>query len=704
MVTVNMNNDIAVENLNEDVKELYSEKVKNFINDIYELRKDSIAKEGEFGLGNLVFKEFRNLGYLDSLKELRKQLKGQELSLEHLQDNVVCETIIKSNTPYMLRNDGILLECGATHPYIKIYQEYDYDKNLKEFLKHENYLSWFKENSKNEKTLELLNKFESLEDKTTKEAEDIFNELHRLTSDEFCKVRTSNIKYAYGGDNGEIYFRISSEDFNWFDLIWNVVMQNKESIKAVTVVKDKPFIGNAQEYYVIGDKKLSHLPVEEFLTLSGNPVIENLDIIEELNKTNSKRLFKLLKTVVGMSNLIISSDVEKEILDKKAYDKTKKLISKGIKAQGAWKDEKGNLIEQPDSYVVKATENKAKSIAKDLCQNEFILVTFTTPDKFSAQVYRTVDDKFSDYKKLGEPSSSVVFDKDVEKLDGYTSIDGNMFSLGIYGNEEKNVFKALTEDKDDDIIKNDVGEKQNMHKLHLENARVRDWFEYYKDIHDWSDEEIIKSYGTKEELSGEANYYAELYDNDKKIAELNFANFEGIGSWAELGVSFIESDELKNALRKIGYEEDDGDGLENAEFVLYVRDAVYDSTAEEVLEKYVKEIEDEMNSNRVDEAVDIKIMPKEEENKITFDKMKELANKLSEHLTELGRYYDVYPEEDSVSVDIEWGDWKHDHLWLKQEAKKFFSELNEEVKSIEDEITEEDGSDTYSAIHTIYFK
>lgn len=64
------------------INEELSDEIYDFIEDIYDLRKDSVAKEGEFGLGNLVFKEFRNLGYLDNLKELRKKEKGKELSLK----------------------------------------------------------------------------------------------------------------------------------------------------------------------------------------------------------------------------------------------------------------------------------------------------------------------------------------------------------------------------------------------------------------------------------------------------------------------------------------------------------------------------------------------------------------------------------------------------------------------------------------------
>ena len=57
------------------------EKIEAFINDLYDVRIDSLAKDGEFGLGNLLFKEMRNLNYLDELKDLKDQLISKQLSL-----------------------------------------------------------------------------------------------------------------------------------------------------------------------------------------------------------------------------------------------------------------------------------------------------------------------------------------------------------------------------------------------------------------------------------------------------------------------------------------------------------------------------------------------------------------------------------------------------------------------------------------------
>jgi len=46
------------------------------------MRGDSIAQGGEFAFGNLVFKELRNLGYLDKLNDYEKSMQDKALSLE----------------------------------------------------------------------------------------------------------------------------------------------------------------------------------------------------------------------------------------------------------------------------------------------------------------------------------------------------------------------------------------------------------------------------------------------------------------------------------------------------------------------------------------------------------------------------------------------------------------------------------------------
>lgn len=64
-----------------------AQQVQNYINNLYNLRRTSIMADGEFGKGNLVFKEIRNEGLLDALKEKQYELSSKELSLESLQES-----------------------------------------------------------------------------------------------------------------------------------------------------------------------------------------------------------------------------------------------------------------------------------------------------------------------------------------------------------------------------------------------------------------------------------------------------------------------------------------------------------------------------------------------------------------------------------------------------------------------------------------
>lgn len=58
------------------------EEIEKFFEELYDMRRDSIANDGEYGIGNLVFKELRNNLYLDDLKDLKNELVSKELSLK----------------------------------------------------------------------------------------------------------------------------------------------------------------------------------------------------------------------------------------------------------------------------------------------------------------------------------------------------------------------------------------------------------------------------------------------------------------------------------------------------------------------------------------------------------------------------------------------------------------------------------------------
>ena len=66
---------------NDIIKNPSIDSVESYINDIYELRGEGLATNDEFAIENLIFKEIRNLGYLDNLKELLDNLYSKKLSL-----------------------------------------------------------------------------------------------------------------------------------------------------------------------------------------------------------------------------------------------------------------------------------------------------------------------------------------------------------------------------------------------------------------------------------------------------------------------------------------------------------------------------------------------------------------------------------------------------------------------------------------------
>ena len=55
--------------------------ILDFINDLYMMRKLGLAEDGEASVGNLVFKELRNMNILSDLKDRYYELKSDELSL-----------------------------------------------------------------------------------------------------------------------------------------------------------------------------------------------------------------------------------------------------------------------------------------------------------------------------------------------------------------------------------------------------------------------------------------------------------------------------------------------------------------------------------------------------------------------------------------------------------------------------------------------
>ena len=86
-----------------------------------------------------------------------------------------------------------------------------------------------------------------------------------------------------------------------------------------------------------------------------------------------------------------------------------------------------------------------------------------------------------------------------------------------------------------------------------------------------------------------------------------------------------------------------------------------------------------------------------------LEKIYEVCEKVDKKLRDGYVYADVHPYSADMpvfEVEIHWGDWKHDHA----RAKWLISQMDDigEVSYINSVVTEENGSDCYSAVHRYY--
>ena len=204
--------------------------------------------------------------------------------------------MLEKATAYMLRNDSEYFQCDEYHPYISdIYQTKE--ENLESLVRERiDELIWFYEHTQYQQTknyiqiifASALSLGIAFEDKEIykklqiddsvyiageKEIHHFLDLLHKETNQEFCRFRTSDLKY--GGVSDDIYFRISSVGFNWYNLIWDLVYDNKEYISSITISRDNRAIDyNQGKCYKINGIEINHLPTNDFLMMKGSPIIE----------------------------------------------------------------------------------------------------------------------------------------------------------------------------------------------------------------------------------------------------------------------------------------------------------------------------------------------------------------------------------------------------------------------------------------------
>ena len=231
--------------------------------------------------------------------------------------NVKDKNFLKIGPAYMLRNDGEVFDAGKYHPYINYdvtvmdnypaIEEDEFSFWWQWFYKHTNSEEIKKRIIKCVKILYSLEMGDDVGMSLPDNYVDVYsyfgikrsdiikniafedfrkeaNELNGLINQEFLRFRVGGYMIPKEGTEDEIYFRISSKGFNWFNLIWTLLYNNQNIVNRVTITKDEQSLGTAETIRTKGDLLL-HYPVEDFLELPGNPIVEKLD------KIKNKRIF-----------------------------------------------------------------------------------------------------------------------------------------------------------------------------------------------------------------------------------------------------------------------------------------------------------------------------------------------------------------------------------------------------------------------------
>jgi hypothetical protein len=109
----------------------------------------------------------------------------------------------------------------------------------------------------------------------------LYEKLIIKTNSDFARVRLGGRYYSNLSGKQDIYFRLGDTAHNWYDKIWAVVNENKNILATVTIEIEDDYYTREIHTAKIKGKAVSKMPVDEFLTISGRPVVEELDELDD---------------------------------------------------------------------------------------------------------------------------------------------------------------------------------------------------------------------------------------------------------------------------------------------------------------------------------------------------------------------------------------------------------------------------------------
>lgn len=158
---------------------------------------------------------------------------------------------------------------------------------------------------------------------TISDIDDLASLINYELNQEFLRARYGGM-YNTTSNSREMVFRISSIGFNWFNIIYEFVYDNKSLIDFVTIVRDEESTGMSNYYYKHGNKIFNKLPIDEFITISGNPIVEKF--LSQQNNKHKVSLYEGKSIIRSFENMNLSRVFDKCSLYN--FEETLELYSK----------------------------------------------------------------------------------------------------------------------------------------------------------------------------------------------------------------------------------------------------------------------------------------------------------------------------------------------------------------------------------------
>lgn len=131
--------------------------------------------------------------------------------------------------------------------------------------------------------------------------EDLNKLVIKELNQEFLRARYGGI-YNSNSASREMVFRISSVGFNWYTIIWEFIYSHKIDIDSVTIVRDEESTGTFG-YYKGKSNIYKQMPIDEFLTEGGNPIVENLSLVNNNYVSITKNILYRLNSGCSIQSL-----------------------------------------------------------------------------------------------------------------------------------------------------------------------------------------------------------------------------------------------------------------------------------------------------------------------------------------------------------------------------------------------------------------